>query len=280
MNRQFPMKIKMVDQDDIYDPSILESFSTEDVLIECFDENCMFLAGLLKTYRPKTLLEVGVSAGGSSALMLHVLDKLGLESELVSVDLNEIWFSDHKSATGWAAKKLYPQKKNWHLHTGKFLPEIIEDLNKEFDFCFLDTAHAIPGEILDFLVVLPFMREKGVIALHDTLLYFFGNPKGFATRILLASVVGKKITPPRFSEEAANLGAFQITPDTYKYVDNVFTALCMPWGYLIDRRQHQIYRDFFLRYYGVEAADWFTRMWEWNTEHFIKRFRKIIKRRG
>ena len=275
------MTLKMFDPDDIYDPSILESFPREEASIELFDENCMFLAGLLKRYRPKTLLEVGVSAGGSSALMLHVLDQLGLESELVSVDLRERWFHDQKFATGWAAKKLYPDKKNWHLHTGKFLPEIIEDLNLEFDFCFLDTAHAIPGEILDFLVVLPFMREGGVVALHDTALYFFNNHyKAFATRVLLASAVGRKIAPRKLSEKDANFGAFQITQDTYKYVGDVFSALGMPWGYLLDRRQFQIYHDFFLRWYGRDAAEWFSSLWKWNTSHFIKQFRMILKRGG
>lgn len=231
MNGQFPMTLKMFDPDDIYDPSIFESFSTEEASIQLFDENCMFLAGLLKRYRPKTLLEVGVFAGGSSALMLHMLDKLGLESELVSVDLEDRWFNNPKLPTGWAAKKLYPDKKNWHLYTGKFLPEIIEDLNLEFDFCFLDTAHAIPGEILDYLVALPFMREGGIVALHDTALYFFNNHyKALATRILLASAVGKKITPRKLSEKDANLGAFEITADTYKYVGDVFSALGMPWA--------------------------------------------------
>ena len=281
MNAQFPMTLKMFDPDDIYDPSILESFPREEASIELFDENCMFLAGLLKRYRPKTLLEVGVSAGGSSALMLHVLDQLGLESELVSVDLQDRWFHNKKFPTGWAAKKLYPGKKNWHLHTGKFLPEIIEDLNLEFDFCFLDTAHAIPGEILDYLVVLPFMREGGVVALHDTALYFFNDHyKAFATRILLDTAVGKKITPPRLSEKDANLGAFEITADTYTYVGNVFSVLCMPWGYLLDRRQFQIYHDFFLRYYGSEVAQWFSHVWEWNSAHFINKFRKVLKRGG
>lgn len=278
MNSQFPMALKIFDPDDIYDPSILESFPRQEASIELFDENCMFLAGLIKRYRPRTLLEVGVSAGGASALMLHVLDKLGLESELVSVDLQDRWFHNKEFATGWAAKKLYSGKKSWHLHTGKFLPEIIEDLNLEFDFCFLDTAHAVPGEILDYLVVLPFMREGGVVALHDTALCFFDNhSKTFATRILLDTAVGKKIIPPRLSEKDANLGAFEITADTYKYVRNVFSVLCMPWGYLLDRRQLQIYQEFFLRYYGPQAAEWFAKVAEWNTAHFIKSFRKVIK---
>lgn len=110
---------------------------------------------------------------------------------------------------------------------------------------------------------------------HST--FFNNHYKALATRILLASAVGKKITPRKLSEKDANLGAFEITADTYKYVGDVFSALGMPWGYLLDRRQLQIYREFFFRYYGPEAAEWFSKVAEWNTVHFIKNFRKVIK---
>ena len=187
MNRDFPLSLKLFDED-IYDPSALDDFPTSDAAIELCTENCMFLAGLIKRYRQKTLLEVGVSAGGSSALLLHTLDKLGLDSELVSVDLKDRWNANTEYATGWAAKKIYPEKKNWHLCTGKFLPEIIEDLNLEFDFCFLDTAHRLPGEILDYLVVLPFMRVGGIIAMHDTSL-FFTDEGALSTRVLISCIL-------------------------------------------------------------------------------------------
>ncbi|MDE6735214.1 MAG: class I SAM-dependent methyltransferase [Desulfovibrio sp.] len=267
MNQRFPMTLKMIDPD-IYDPSVMETFPAEEAAIELSAENCMFLAGLIRRYRPKTLLEVGVSAGGSSALLLHALDKLGLESELVSVDLMERWNKDAAFATGWAAKKLYPDKENWQLHTGKYLPEIIETLDTEFDFCFLDTVHMLPGEMLDYLVVLPFMREGGIIAMHDTALYYWTDA-ALATRVLYDACVGKKITPPQRTQSDANLSAFQITEDTYRYVGNIFSALCMPWGQFIDPEQFHIYQAFFKKYYGEEAADWFARIWKWNNSHLI-----------
>ena len=54
----------------------------------------MYLAGIIRLYRPKTLLEIGVSAGGSSALLLYILDKLGIAAELVSVDVKKQWYKD------------------------------------------------------------------------------------------------------------------------------------------------------------------------------------------
>ncbi|MBD5647882.1 MAG: class I SAM-dependent methyltransferase [Desulfovibrio sp.] len=274
MNQHFPMTLKIIDPD-IYDSSIMETFPASEAAIELSAKNCTFLAGLIRRYHPKTLLEVGVSAGGSSALFLHILDKLHLDSELVSVDLREQWTINAKFATGWAAKKLYPDKKNWHLYTGKFLPEIIEDLDVEFDFCFLDTVHKLPGECLDYLVVLPFMREGGIIAMHDTSLYYQVE-NAFATRVLFDAAVGHKIIPPQNTQSDANIAAFQISQDTYKYIINIFSALSFPWDYIVDKRQIQIYYDFFRKYYGREAAEYFLRISKWNNAHFLKKFREKV----
>lgn len=268
MNRRFPMDLKIFDPE-VYDESVMDTFPVADAAMQISGENAKFLAGLIKRYRPKTLLEVGVSAGGSTALLLHILEKLRLESEVVSVDLSERWYMDRNFPTGWAAKKLYPDKKNWQLHTGKFLPEIIEGLNLEFGFCFLDTAHSLPGELLDYLVVLPFMQEGGIVAMHDTALYFFPNSvHAIATRVLIDACVGTKIIPPWHSKDDANLSAFQITGDTYTHVINVFSALSMPWAYRLDEMQARIYRDFFRKYYGQEAAEWFSLITSWNNERW------------
>lgn len=53
--------------------------------MELSDWKAIFLAGLMGRYHPKKLFGVGVSAPRSSALLLHLLDKLGMESEVVSV---------------------------------------------------------------------------------------------------------------------------------------------------------------------------------------------------
>lgn len=252
------MQLDFIDPD-IYDTSILETFRRREAATELSAENCSFLAGLIRRYRPATLLEVGVSAGGSSALILHILDKLGLGSELVSVDLNDRWYRDTSRLTGWAARELYPDREDWRLITGKYLPEVIEGLDREFDFCFLDTVHSLPGELLDYLVILPFMREGGIMAMHDTVLYFLNNnTRAVATRVLFDACVGRKIIPPQHSPHDANLSAFQITPDTYAHVANVFFALCMPWAYRLDEAQLGLYHVFFRKYYGEQAADWFV----------------------
>lgn len=269
MNKEFPRNLKMGEQG-IYDETILATLPVPDLTrIEMSNEQQSFLYALLKRFRPANLLECGVSAGGSSILLLHALEKLELESQLVSVDLNADWYRDKSRKTGWAAKKLYPDKNNWRLVTGKFLPEVIEELDMEFDFCLLDTVHSLPGELLDFLVVLPFLKEGCVVALHDTMLHLASNSNQFATRILNDVCVGDKIYPPQASLGHANISAFLVTADTCRYAGDVFAALGMRWAYALDEHQYSLYYNYFLKYYGDEAAAWFARAKEWNHANLL-----------
>ena len=42
----------------------------------------------------------------------------------------------------------------------------------KFDFIFLDTAHSAPGEILNFIELLPFLNENAILVLHEILWHF------------------------------------------------------------------------------------------------------------
>ena len=47
-----------------------------------------FLCGMIKQFRPKKILEVGVAAGGSTAIILQALEDLGEPYEMHSVDIS------------------------------------------------------------------------------------------------------------------------------------------------------------------------------------------------
>ena len=53
------------------------------------DSQSAFLCGLLKTCRPKKILELGIAAGGSTAIILQALEDIGTFYEMHSVDLRE-----------------------------------------------------------------------------------------------------------------------------------------------------------------------------------------------
>ena len=53
-----------------------------------------FLCGLLKRERPKKILEVGVAAGGTSAVLLKSISMLNLNAKLYSVDLCHKYYAN------------------------------------------------------------------------------------------------------------------------------------------------------------------------------------------
>ena len=44
----------------------------------------------------------------------------------------------------------------WTLFTGNIAAKFMEQIGNNIDMVFIDSAHFEPGEILDFIIVLPF----------------------------------------------------------------------------------------------------------------------------
>lgn len=227
-----------------------------------------FLAGLLCLDQPKNILEVGVSAGGTTALILNVLSSLNNNAHLNSVDLNEKWYVDKQKETGYLAKQM--PYDNWQLHTGKYLPEVIDNLPHPFDFCILDTVHSLPGELLDFLVLLPYMKLNSILVLHDINLFFIGQHfqrDSFSNKILYDNICGEKIyTLDTETNQLPNIGAVRITEDTIKYINNVFYSFAMAWVYIPNENEFNIYYNFFKKTYGEKYADYFLLAFNQNKE--------------
>ncbi len=197
-----------------------------------------FLCGLLRKKRPKKVLEVGVAAGGTSVVILKALQSLGLPTRLHSVDLSEKYYKNDGNDTGYAVGQWLPQSRDaWDLRTGRVIAGCIGEIGGGIDFCVLDTAHRLPGELFDFLAVLPFLENDAVVVVHDALLHLLcpGDP-AYATCLLAGVVAAAKImVKDAFQPEGlANICAFVVTEDTRKYVANVFAALLMPWDYIPD----------------------------------------------
>ena len=57
--------------------------------------------------------------------------------------------------------------KKWTLFKGNIATEYMEQIGNNIDMVFIDTAHFEPGEMLDFIMVLPFLREKAIAIFHD-----------------------------------------------------------------------------------------------------------------
>ena len=101
-------------------------------------------------------MEIGVSAGGTSAILLDALEMHCQNYTLFSLYLNNQFYWDKKKEIGFLAqqyKHIKPLKKGFHkLITGKYAPMSVEIIDDKIDLMIIDTVHELPGEILDFIV--------------------------------------------------------------------------------------------------------------------------------
>lgn len=222
-----------------------------------------FLCGLIKKYRPCKILEVGVAAGAATGLILNCISKLRLDSSLFSIDISKEYYTDTKKKTGYAIdemKPFLPEKLNHKLLTGNVVSAFLDEIGGGIDFLILDTAHALPGEVMDFLVCFPYLSRDAVVVLHDIVLNHLADISkeytrcAFATKLLLDTVAAEKILCEDHSREAGypNIGAFRCTPDTEKYISNVFSSLTISWFFPLSEKYLKSYRDSMARYYGKE----------------------------
>ncbi|MBE6035981.1 MAG: class I SAM-dependent methyltransferase [Clostridiales bacterium] len=212
-----------------------------------------FLCGLIKKFKPKKILEVGIAAGGTSAIILKCLDMIKLhQANLISVDLNRQFYKNIEKESGFLADQV---KINGDIkHTkilGKYLPEIIETIGCDIDFFVLDTVHFLPGELLDFPVALPFLSENCIFCLHD-FAYHIGKPNGFSNQLLYDTIVADKIInygPSKENIFFPNIAAARLNSDTRKYIYYYFNAFSMPWKYMPKETELNIYNNFYKKYY-------------------------------
>ena len=105
-----------------------------------------FINGMIRKYKPKKILEVGVVSGGSSAIILNAIQNIE-NSHLYSIDKLINAFNKKNKETGWLVKEKFSYLLNkWTLYTGGITSNFIEKMGGDIDFVFLDTLHKAPGE--------------------------------------------------------------------------------------------------------------------------------------
>jgi predicted O-methyltransferase YrrM len=137
-------------------PTILPERFNDEILtriepkIEKFSETShldrTFLNGLICQLEPKKILEIGVSAGGSSVVILNAIQSIE-NAKLYSVDIQRNWYRNQKKPTGWAVMEHYPEllsNNKWELITDVDICGIIENISshgtENFDFAFIDSS--------------------------------------------------------------------------------------------------------------------------------------------
>lgn len=219
-----------------------------------------FLCGLLDKFRPSKILEVGVAAGVTTAIILQCLEDNAQKYSMYSIDASVQFYREPQHQSGfWSAPLRESLQHGTHeLYIGTTLPHLIDNIGNGVDFVILDTVHMLPGEVLDFLTVLPYLSEDAVVCMHDVS-FNQRSPQhlnNHATGALFASVTANKflnfIIDDTLSVRYPNIAAFQITPDTMRHIENVFLALILRWMYLPSGNDLKGYTESFLRHYPHE----------------------------
>ena len=200
-----------------------------------------FLNGIIRKFRPKKILEIGVYYGGSSIIMLNAIKDIK-DSNLYSIDLNS------KKEVGLCVYKYFPDLlKKWHLFKGNMASKFLKKIGNNVDMVFIDSAHFEPGEILHFLIILPFLKEGAIVILHD-----IGNQitQGYernewAPYIIFNSIRGHKYLPSGNQILKHDIGAVQLEKNQYKYYKDYLRLLGGQWQYFPKEKYINQIRNFF-----------------------------------
>ena len=211
-----------------------------------------FLNGLIRKFRPKKILEIGPSLGGSSIIILNAIKDIK-NAHLYSIDLNSREF------IGSCVKDLFPQfLQKWSLYKGNIASNFIENIGGEIDLVFIDSAHFEPGEILDFLIVLPFLKEGAIVVFHDigNQITKAGNKntrKEWAPYLIFNIIRGKKYLPSGNNILTHDIGAIKLEKNQYKYINDYFRALGGQWQYFPKEIYIELARNLFKKYYNKDC---------------------------
>jgi predicted O-methyltransferase YrrM len=219
-----------------------------------------FINGIIRKYKPKKCLEIGVAYGGSSIIILNAIQDIE-NSFLISLDLNKELYCNSKLKTGYIVYKYFPELlKKYKLYTGEQSHKFLEKLNLKFDFLLLDTAHLSPGELINIIEVLPFLEENAIIILHDIMFHLPSNKffrpievKFHPSNILLmAALQGDKIIIEDKNKKIANIGAIHLYKKQSRYYLNYFLLILTPWEYLPSENHIKELKEFIKKYYKEE----------------------------
>ena len=103
-----------------YETSVLEVIRHTDFQIysEMLPVESAFLNGIIRKHRPRKILEIGVAAGASSALILNAIKDIP-GAHLYSIDLSQSYYKNATLKTGFLVKKSFPElMSKWTLSTG------------------------------------------------------------------------------------------------------------------------------------------------------------------
>jgi len=255
------------------------------IYIELTLEEQKFLNGLIRTIKPKKIVEIGVSSGGSSALILNAIKDIE-GSRLFSIDRSINYYKQKEKKSGFLVQEKFPKLMDkWTLYTGGITSQFIETIGDGIDLVFIDTMHITPGEMLDWLMVLPFLKNEAIVIFHDTFFLYthqtiYPKKRHTSNNQLLCYIRGELILPDYGNSVFfRNIGALKLTPEQNNYYYQYFLALGIQWEYMPSENELQLMRNFFMKYYGKRYIEVYDDAIEKNKIYLnkLKSLKKIKK---
>ena len=178
---------------------------------------------------------------------------------MYSIDALEKFYRDSRFNSGYMANGIIEEINcGRHQFFYGYFPEYVEEIGEGIDFVMLDTMHILPGELLDFLAMLPYLKDGAVVCIHDISLNqrIRGFDLSVATNVLYSSVVAQKLlefdTEKIIGLDYPNIGMFIVNDDTRKYIKNIFLACVLSWSYMPIARVMKLYFDLLNKSYNAE----------------------------
>ena len=235
-----------------------------------YSQRC-FINGIIRQTKPKKILELGVSAGGSSAIILNAIKDFD-NAKLYSVDYNTKLYYDNSKNTGFIIDEKFSNLKDkWSLYTGGTAAKFMEEIGGEIDLCLIDTMHVNPGEFLDFLIVLPYLKKNAILILHDIALHHY-HKSNITNGVLFSCLNGNKLS---FNEglwnRFANIGAVILDENIKDNILDYLYLLTLPFEYLPTDNDIWECQKLFSKNYEEEFVDAFMNIMLKNKQLFIEK---------
>ena len=231
-----------------------------------------FLNGVIRRFRPKKIVEIGVSTGCSSSIILNAIQDLN-GSHLYSIDLSS------KPYIGECVRKLFPNLlSKWTLYTGNVASKFMEEIGKDINLVLIDSAHFEPGEILDFIIVLPFLSKEAIVVMHDIANQitvpkksktWIGKRNEWAPYIIFNSIRGKTYLPSGENILTHDIGAKKLDIAQKKYYKDYFRLLGGQWQYFPKEEYIKEINDYLKKYYDKDCLNIFNDSVNFNRK-FVK----------
>lgn len=234
-----------------------------------YDERC-FLNGIIRYFKPKKILEVGVAHGGSSSVILNAIKDIE-NAKLYSIDYKKICYRARNKKSGYIVyEKFAPLADKWELYSGDVAAKYMDLIGSEIDMVLFDTVHSNPGEFLDYLMVLPYLKKNAIVIIHDTICHMWTYKATSGTCGALFSIIrGEKYyiesnnSPNSTSLQIeadeqlpfSNIGAVKLCDDAIENILDVFWILTFPWTYFPTDRDQEYIISLFNKFYDKKYVD-------------------------